>query len=671
MEKNNNEQDKSQGNIETVSNKDKSFYLSNKSSSMPDDYDGPKAFDGIKRASASSSFFEITNDTVTTRTPFNRSDYNYYRPGEKTPTKFKNVVKACRFIYETNGVVRNVVNLMVDFTVEDLQIIHPDPEIEIFYKAWAKKAMVPDIVEEMARHLLIDGNSVLKRLTGKISKPVEKEFLKASPDVPPLKTDKNKPQSREIPLRYLFLDILNLSWKQDEFEKMVGSKKLCIELNNKFVQQVKEAMKSHPEMVSQLPADIRKHILSNQNINKSNVEIPLDMSKLFVCHYKKDSWDNWATPYLSGVIENIQFKDKLRLADRAALDGVINVIRLWKLGDHTEGIYPNAAVIERLHEVLETNTGGGAMDIVWDSMISMEEYYPPVEKILGPEKYTQVNRDILFSLGIPEVLLGGQGANFSNSWIQLKTIIEKLQYIRSKIISWLQDEVKMVASAMSFDQPALVKFKKMNLQDENITKKLIVGLLDRGVISTEAVLEAYDEDFPIQVEKIKRQNKVLEEAGIEIKSPFDQKEEIDDGGNGRPPDSTEDNNRKDRQAKPRTASGFNINSQARAMDILDILENTVIRDVMEDYGVSNARKLNADQKKKIDEIRMSALSCFSMNDNVTKDLVYIKCTDIKNFNDKMVYEYNKALDKFRIDNGDSPTIMQSKMIKANIWSKYN
>jgi hypothetical protein len=39
----------------------------------------------------------------------------------------------------------------------------------------------------------------------------------------------------------------------------------------------------------------------------------------------------------------------------------------------------------------------------------MKDYYPPVEKILGSDKFKEVDRDILIALGIPEVLIGGGG----------------------------------------------------------------------------------------------------------------------------------------------------------------------------------------------------------------------------------------------------------------------
>src|SRR5690606_10512365 len=104
----------------------------------------------------------------------------------------------------------------------------------------------------------------------------------------------------------------------------------------------------------------------------------------------------------------------------------------------------------------------------------------PIENILGEEKYNQVNRDILIGLGVPEVLIGGKGGNFSNSFIQLKTLIEKLKYVRSRVIEWLETEIAILCKSMDIKILPKIKCPPI-LDDENTTRKLIVGLFDRGI----------------------------------------------------------------------------------------------------------------------------------------------------------------------------------------------
>lgn len=50
------------------------------------------------------------------------------------------------------------------------------------------------------------------------------------------------------------------------------------------------------------------------------------------------------------------------------------VIRLWKLGDHKEGIMPTKKAIDKLAKILEKvhKDGKGDVDIIWDSLIEVQ-----------------------------------------------------------------------------------------------------------------------------------------------------------------------------------------------------------------------------------------------------------------------------------------------------------
>lgn len=614
-----------------------------------------------QKSQANTNNYEIT-DNIHTRTPMSRSDYDYWRPNERIPTNFGDIVSACRAAYKTNGTVRNVINLMVDFAVEDMRILHEDKATETFYKVWANRVNLNDKIEEFARHLLLDGNVVAKRFTAKLTKPAEKEWQKvaASPDLPNIKTRKDSISRREIPINYYFLDVSNLDWIHNEIEHMAGRPQLAIKLTSKSIRKIKH--KSTEKQLRELLADDIRKGLEDGNIKEST--IPLNMEKLYVAHYKKDSWDKWADPYLVAVLKDLQFKNKLHQADLSALDGVINVIRLWRLGDHKEKMFPNAAIVDRLVDILQTNTGGGALDVVWDSMIDMQEFYPPVDKILGPEKYTQVNKDILFGLGIPEVLLGGEGANFSNSWIQLKTIVEKLEFIRQKIVEWMQEEFDLIARGMGFPKPAKARFGKMDLQDENITKKLIVGLMDRGIVSVETVLKTYGEDYLVEIERISRENQELEKLGIEKHNPLEKQDKEGDpenDGPGRPALTNDDEKRDDRTAKPRTGSYID---SIMALDMVNKVDKFLSKKALELFDIKNMRQMTSAQKADYDKMRVAIISNMKDSDQDIEQLIISSPKTNKNF----VYILNEATNKFHEKMSKEPNQDQYKLLLAAAWS---
>lgn len=622
------------------------------------EYQSVKHFDSVHKATAG------VNEVVTMRSGYDPRDYYSNRPQDTIPTKFKDVILACRKAYVKVNIVRNVIDLMTDFACEDIKLLHTDKNAEIFFKVWMAKVKLQDAVDEFVRHFLIDGNVVVKRRMAKISEPVQNQWLSTSfaakettPDPEKLYKEKMT-NKREIPWRYSFLNVAALQWVGGDVAKITGEKRLAFYPSADVLKVLRNPSDPFQKsIVNRIPVDVK------QNLSSRNI-VEVDMDYVYVAHNKKDSWEDWAPPFLYSILSDVHFKDKLRQAEISAIDGVINVIRLWKLGDHTKDIFPGESAVNKLIGILENNTGGGTMDIVWDSMIDMKEYYPPIDKILGSEKYQQVNRDILIGLGVPEVLIGGQGANFSNSWIQLKTLIEKLKYIRNKVREWLEKEVSIVCEAMGFSTLPRIKFPQNNLEDENINRKLIIGLLDRGVISVESVLQAYGEDFLIEAERIKEQKS----AGIKPKSPFDQK--INNKGNtGGRPSQTQDVDRKTRTAKPRRASAELV---VKAMDIIDIIDENIIPTYLESINVSNARKLTSSQREDIDNLRVIILSCIRPSDEIDKELISdIAINADTMLNDKLVKAIRKNLDSFTEKKKSQPTLNQKKRIEATAWANYH
>lgn len=614
-------------------------------------------FDAVSHGISRGSLRDIKPD-VTIRSPFNKDDYDFWRPSEKVPENFKDIIYACRSIYTKIGIVRNVIDMMTDFAIEDLSIVHQDKKHEAFIKAWMKKVKIHEAVEEFARHLLIDYNVVVKRTKAKISKPVENQWMsRAKEDVQKLYTD-NQTNKKEIPWRYTFLNVAALTWSDDEEDKLTGKKKLKFKLSNKLLNKIKSPNFSN-DLLQKMPDIVKKSISNGQN------EVELDMDQVYVAHNKKDSWQDWSIPYLYALLPDVIFREKLRQAENAALDGVINVVRLWKLGDHTNGILPNQAVINKLIEILEVNTGGGTVDIVWDSMIDMKEYYPPVAEILGSEKYDQVNRDILIGLGVPEVLIGGRGGNFSNSYIQLKTMVEKLKSIRSKIIDWLQTELSILCEAMDIPTSPKIRFNQMTLEDENATRKLILGLLDRGIISVEAVLNAYGEDFLLEAERIKYEKKFLKDHDVKVKSPLDKQDKSKSvNPKGRPP-SDVDITRKQREAKPKRSEA---SLMIFASDAIDLIDKYIVPIYLKSLGISNARQLTTEQREEVDTLRLDILSKLNPDDSLDEEsIIDISLRESKP--NKLYYLTKKDIEEYVKDSGNYPTLAQRKKIEAVNWAK--
>lgn len=645
-------------------------------------------FEGVQKSSVEKVVATMSGNEVAHRSGFFPGDYFRQRPLDMLPTRFRDVVFACRMAYTSKGIIRNIIDMMTDFTVEGLQFLHPDKKVEAFFRVWAKKVRLSDAVSEFTRHMLVDGNVVVMRTKAKITEPVKQQWQEKALGQSLEKIYvETKSKKNEIPWNYHFLNVAALYWVGGEanIANGVNSRGLAFKPAETLVQAIRTPRDIfQQQLVNNLPEKVRKAIQDTGN--QGNI-IFLDMDDLTVIHNKKDSWEDWGVPFLYSILADLQYKDKLRMAEMSALDGLINVIRLWKLGDHTNDYMPTPDVIDRLIDVLQGNTGGGAIDIVWDSLIEMKDFYPPIDKILGQEKYTQVNRDILIGMGVPEVLIGGDGAKFSNSWIQLKTVVERLQYLRGKISEWLDEEIKIVCEAMDIDTVPLIRFNSDNLDDKNVSRKLILGLLDRNIVSVEAVHKVYGEDFLLEVDRIQKEKPLLKTAKIDVIGPYDPNDPSPKNGSspaggsstkkkpkpaGRP---TGDTNvgQKTREAKPKNSAPKSNKSSAEltvfSLDAIDAIDEYIIPAYMESLDVVNARKLTNEQKDDINNMRLIVLASIKPGDQISEENLFNIAEKSTNVNQKIIDLAYASISQFAAKQG-SPTLSQRKRLEAASWSEY-
>lgn len=457
---------------------------------------------------------------VVNRPGFNRHDRNDARPDDRLPTKQADIVTACQGLYKRIGIVRNVIDLMADFATDGLSIQHSSREQQAFYQEWARRTKLKDRAHDFAKYLLRDANVVVRRKYATLTPPAERQMSRgAEEEIVEKKLPKNR-KSKRIPWQYIFISPAICEKAGGEAGRFVGSQVVSLKLPQKLIQSIRNPKtKEEKDAVAKLPEDILLAVRAGKKT------IPLDTDSTHVSHYKKDDWDDWATPFLYAVMEDIMLKDKMRMADMAALDGVINVIRLWKLGNSDKGILPTKVAVNKLLGILENNYGGGVLDLVWDDMIDLKVEYPPTDKILGAEKYKSVNQDIVRGLGIPDALLSGGDANSRNAqaaFPQLKTMVERLEYVRGKVIEWLAEELRLVRDAMGWRNMPVISFSTMSLRDEAAEKQLLLNLLDRGIISVEAVLAVFGKDYMVEIERLREEQKLrtTESGLLERAGPF-------------------------------------------------------------------------------------------------------------------------------------------------------
>lgn len=459
-------------------------------------------------AAGASYFQQFKNiiDNVSVKDDFKRSDYEYFRPGEAIPNEIHAIILSCMEAYRRVGIVHNIIDLMADFSVKGIQLVHPSPGIQKFYRGWFEKIGGPERSERFLNLLYRSGNAPVKRTLGKINGKYA-EYLRslaADGELPIEKMEVEKdPAHYVIPIRYDLLNPVNIYVTGGELAHFVGKTYYSLNVPLRVINKIKSPTTDDEKaLVKAIPAEIYRRIVAGQQ------KLPLLPENFKIYFWKKDDWQELGEPLIFCIFDSLLLLQKMQLADLAALDGAISQIRLWKLGNLDKNLFPTNEAVTKLADILMSNPGGGAFDLIWGPDLEVEELKTSVHQFLGKAKYEPVLESIYSGLGVPPTLTGtANAAGTTNNFISLKTLTERLEYGRSILRTFWEEEIRIVQKAMGFRYPATVSFDRTILSDEAAEKALYIQLIDRNYLSEETFLERFGECDELESLRKKREQK--------------------------------------------------------------------------------------------------------------------------------------------------------------------
>jgi hypothetical protein len=682
------------------------------------------AYEGFAEGSRT-TWRDVTSN-VSVRDSFNRSDYEYFRPEESIPQKSREIIQSCMEAYRRVGLVRNVIDLMGDFGAQGIRLNHPNPQIQSFYRKWFNKVNGVERSERFLNLLYRCANVPIKRKMATLPQSAFNNKTKAlGVDITsdgPLE-DGQKTQRGVIPIKYTFLNPLNLTPINPELSNFIGKLTYGIKLPYKLVSLIKNPKTLlDKQLVGSLPKDIVEAAKSEHRL------LPLDNTKLSIYFYKKDDWQVWADPMIFAILSSLIVLEKMQMADLAALDGVISQIRIWKLGhlnDTNPGnsIFPTEPVIRKLSDILMSNPGGGAFDIIWGPDLEVKDYTTNAHEFLGGEKYEPVLNSIYAGLGVPPTLTGAAtSSGFTNNYISLKTLVQRLEYGRSLLRDFWQNEIELVRQAMGFRTGATVSFDRMILTDEAAEKALVLQMVDRNLMSIEAAQERIGEDPDLEKLRLIREEQervdgtavdkagpwfdpektynlikialqkglvTPKQSGIDIEEDFDEPpfmtslkntsttDNKDGGGvsgQGRPKNSKDKDKRAQRKPKVRTSAdnievdhndtAWFMTKMTWAKQAYKLIEDIINPGVLHIYKKKNARMLSTAESKLAENMKFSILTRLPLFSNIDVKTVYSLFRDNKLSLAKQYEEmYKRLFDASSEELDRSLTIEESRSLQ--------
>jgi hypothetical protein len=319
--------------------------------------------------------------------------------------------------------------------------------------------------------------------------------------------------------------------------------------------------------------------------------------------------------------------------------------------------------------------GGGTMELVWGPELSFTESSSEVYKFLGSEKYTSVLNSIYAGLGVPPTLTGmaTNGGGFTNNFISLKTLVERLQYGRDQLAQFWEKEIEIVRKAMGFRYKAHIQFDQMTLSDEAAEKNLLIQLADRDIISHETLIERFKEIPDIERIRLKREMERRDSVGPPKASPFhnaNQKFELEKmdkqskiakqsapkpvqapNPNGRPLLKQDTNVRKKRVDKPKSKPGV-AELLVWSENTMNTIATLVVEPYLHSLNKSNLRQLTKNEVKQLENIKLDIFTNLNPLSSVSnEDIVYILKSNGKTPNNfrTMLKTSGISLDKLSLE----------------------
>lgn len=514
----------------------------------------------------------VDQDPRTINTARMPGTYNYHKLAWSK-------IHICRHIYENDGYVGSIIDLMADFCVKGISFVHKSKALEKFYNNWAKQINLVGRFRRGVIDALVSGNLFWYRIYAQLTKDEISElksakatirianqgivlegenktitinpqieydseisllFNEESIDIPKkirdiaiakltaaiksgddisLEDNKIETKTNRIPWKYISLNPLQMYPEIDGSWSYLMTKEELQNLVDKL--EIKVDM-SAKVIKLELPNGIKgnlKRISGKDNKSGFYAEMRLDKDRLSVLQYSKFDWSRWATPTLWKAFPTIAFKDTLRSMEIKTARSAINTVTLWKLGDHKEGILPTSEHFERLADMLKAPSQ--TLNVLWSSAIEAQVIQPKMDQVFNPQRWEELRKEIIAQFGITQAVVTGEGGNFSSSYISVQGLLEKLNTIRQLFLEeWLYPELKLIMDATDSKEFPDIMFDNMSLKDEKAEKTLILNLLDRGFISDETAMEYLNRNVDVERRRIKDQQKFEDDNDIVRRGPF-------------------------------------------------------------------------------------------------------------------------------------------------------
>ena len=386
----------------------------------------------------------------------------------------KEAITLCQKAYYNFPIFRNTIEMMVEFSVNNIYFKGGNAKSIAFFDAWLKKIGINGVQDNFYREYYRSGNVFLLRHDAQMRSEDISDIVKTYGGY-------SKAAKTLIPIKYSILNPASIEFLGS---LAFNNPKYLRVLNDYEVALLKDARtKEDVQFLESLPKDVQKMIKSGA----ARVTIPVDPEQIYAVFYKKQDYEPFAVPMGYGVLSDLNWKEELKKMDMALTRVIQQVVLLITTGAEPDKGGINPKNIEALNQIFENESIGRVL--VADYTTKGEFIIPQVGDILDPKKYQIVNEDI--QLGLHSILVSNE--KFANQSLKIQLFVEKLKQARQNFLdSFLIPEIKRLSDELGFKNYPTPYFQEFDLKDEVEFARIYSRLAELGILTPEETIKAIE-----------------------------------------------------------------------------------------------------------------------------------------------------------------------------------
>lgn len=239
--------------------------------------------------------------------------------------------------------------------------------------------------------------------------------------------------------------------------------------------------------------------------------IRLDNRNVYHLKYGEGGYDRYGTGMVRRLFPILSYKTKLMVAQWIVAERLIIPIKIVKVGNDERPAGP--ADIAAVQEQLAQTVNDPNLTIVTHHAFELDWYGSAGKVLTLSNEFDLINQEILDGMMINNALLNGEGPSFSNAAVGIEAMIERLQTFRREVANWVEQKIYLPEAkrqgfidenANSEEEEYIypkIKWNSMHLRDQQQFRTFVLQLYEKGLLSAQTVLEAFDFDPDQEIER--------------------------------------------------------------------------------------------------------------------------------------------------------------------------